>query len=169
MIQHKNILSYSDEEIIFMLDKINEIMPYSYSIVDTHGGMFPDDLQRIYKLVSEKLNSKIALGFHGHDNHRLATSNALFFLELARNRETVFVDGSVMGIGAGAGNASTEVLALYLNRFRAKSYDVKCLYDIVDDIIPSLRRMCIWGYSGEKLISGEYNMLFTHATYLKKN
>ena len=42
-----NIMGYSDEMILQLLKKVNEIQPYAFSIVDTLGSMRKSDLQRI--------------------------------------------------------------------------------------------------------------------------
>ena len=45
-----NIMGYSDAMILKLLEKINRIKPYAFSIVDTFGSMMKEDLQRIYSL-----------------------------------------------------------------------------------------------------------------------
>ena len=42
-----NIMGYSDEMILKLLEKINRIKPYAFSIVDTFGSMMKEDLMRI--------------------------------------------------------------------------------------------------------------------------
>ncbi len=37
---------------------------------------------------------------------------------------------------------------------------------MIDDVIPSLKKKCTWGYSGVYLITGENNVLITHGMYL---
>ena len=43
-----NIMGYSDQEILNLIQKINQIKPYAFSIVDTFGSMIKSDLLRIY-------------------------------------------------------------------------------------------------------------------------
>lgn len=169
IVQHRNILSYSDEEIIHIIETINEIGADAYSIVDTHGSMYQQDVKRFVNLVIPRLREDIWFGFHGHNNHMLATSNAELFLSLTEGRKDVFVDGSIMGVGIGAGNANTELLALYCNKWENTNYNLKYLYNLMDEIVPDLQNRCKWGYSGEFLITGEHNAMVPHGAYLKEN
>jgi len=42
-----NIMGYSDERILWIIDQVNQIQPYQFSIVDTFGSMKRRDLDRI--------------------------------------------------------------------------------------------------------------------------
>ena len=70
-----NIMGYSDEMILKLLEKINRIKPYAFSIVDTFGSMMKEDLMRIYSMVEHNLDQSIVIGLHLHEN--LALSFAL--------------------------------------------------------------------------------------------
>jgi len=74
-------------------------------LVDSTGTLTPDDV-RAYILEAREYTSR-ALGFHGHDNLGLAHANSL----MAWNCGAIHVDGTLMGIGRGGGNASTEQLS----------------------------------------------------------
>ena len=39
-----NIMGYSDSELLILLEKINKVRPYAFSIVDTFGSMMENDL-----------------------------------------------------------------------------------------------------------------------------
>lgn len=77
-------------------------------IVDSAGGMFPDDIKRYHDEIRNLSN--ISLGFHGHDNLSLAVSNSLEAVKLGFD----FVDSSLQGLGRSAGNAVTEILVAAL-------------------------------------------------------
>lgn len=77
-------------------------------IVDSAGGMFPQDLQRYYRAIRKISN--IPLGFHGHDNLALAIGNNLEAIKMG----ITFIDSSLQGLGRSGGNASTEVLIAVL-------------------------------------------------------
>ena len=168
-VQHRNIISYTESEIRHIIEVINNIGVDAYSMVDTNGSMYPDDLRKLVDIIMSDLKRNVWLGFHGHNNHMLATSNAEYFLSLTEDWGTVFVDGSVMGSGAGAGNANTELLALYLNKFYNSNYKIKYLYDLIDTVIPDIMQRCTWGYCGEYLVTGENNAMSRHGAYLRAN
>lgn len=166
-VQHRNIISYDEEEISKIVEIINMVGAFAYSIVDTHGSMYAQDVKRIVSFIGDYLNDDIWLGFHGHNNHMLANSNAELFLNLTRSRKAVFVDGTIMGAGIGAGNANVELLANYCNKWEGMNYNVDCIYDAIDIVVPDIRKRCEWGYSIPTLITAEYNTVFTHGKHLK--
>ena len=79
-------------------------------VVDSAGGMFPEDVKAYFEGIREQCN--VALGFHGHNNLGLAIANSLTAVELGAS----IVDTSLRGMGRSAGNAATEILLLALRR-----------------------------------------------------
>lgn len=77
-------------------------------IMDSAGYYRPDDVNmRISALVGEL---SVPVGFHAHNNLGVAVTNAL----TAKGSGAEILDGSSMGLGAGAGNAQLENLAANL-------------------------------------------------------
>jgi 4-hydroxy 2-oxovalerate aldolase len=77
-------------------------------IMDSAGYFRPADVfDRIAALVAEV---GLDIGFHAHNNLGFGVSNALAAVEAGAQ----FVDGSSMGLGAGAGNAQLELIAANL-------------------------------------------------------
>jgi 4-hydroxy 2-oxovalerate aldolase len=77
-------------------------------IMDSAGYFRPADVfDRITALVAEV---GMDIGFHAHNNLGFGVANALAAVEAGAQ----FVDGSSMGLGAGAGNAQLELLAANL-------------------------------------------------------
>jgi 4-hydroxy-2-oxovalerate aldolase len=79
-------------------------------VVDSAGGMLLQDLEDYFRAVQEACD--IPLAFHGHNNLMLAVSHSLRAIELG----ATIVDSSLQGLGRGAGNASTEILVLALQK-----------------------------------------------------
>jgi 4-hydroxy 2-oxovalerate aldolase len=98
-------------------------------IVDSAGAMVPDDVRRRVRAVSE---SAPAVGFHAHNNLGLAIGNTVAAIEEGASR----VDGCLRGLGAGAGNAATELLAAVLDRMSLESgLDVFALSDAAEQVV----------------------------------
>lgn len=153
-IQHVNTCAYSDDEIIDFIKKVNAIKPYAYSIVDTFGSMYQDEVVRMAKLVDKYLDKGIKMGFHGHNNLMLANSNAQQFItELVEQRD-VIVDASLNGCGRGAGNANTELVAEYIRKKHDGIYDIDLLLDLIDTVTYMASRKTEWGYSIPYFIAG---------------
>lgn len=79
-------------------------------VVDSAGGMFPDDIKNYYNAIREKSN--ITLGFHGHNNLSLAVANTIE----AFNCGYKFIDTSLQGLGRSSGNPPTEVVTAILQK-----------------------------------------------------
>ena len=114
-IQAISITSYSDYEMLEYIQKINEIKPYAFSIVDTYGLLDNRKMTNYYNLMNNNLHPDIIIGYHAHNNFQLAFSNSIKFLALETNR-TIVVDATVYGMGKSAGNTAIELIALHMNQ-----------------------------------------------------
>ena len=109
--QAANTLSYSDYDLLVLADKMNDVMPEGLSIVDTFGAMYPADLLRISTLLNNNMNTRIKMGFHSHNNQQLSFALSMQFAHdmcINSNRNSI-IDGSLCGMGRGAGNTNTEL------------------------------------------------------------
>lgn len=79
-------------------------------IVDSAGAMLPADAATRVKALKESLS--VQVGFHAHNNLGLAIGNTLAAVETGADQ----IDGTLRGLGAGAGNAATELLAATLDK-----------------------------------------------------
>ena len=80
------------------------------NLADSAGYLMPDDVKERITAVREAVN--IPVGFHAHNNMGLAIANSLIAVQSGAD----FVDGTLRGLGAGAGNAQIEVLAGVMKR-----------------------------------------------------
>ena len=111
-----NIMGYSDEQLLWIINQVNEIHPYQFSIVDTFGSMKRRDLDRIVSLVDHNMDRSIRVALHLHENMSLSFSLAQKFLDKHLNR-AITVDGSLMGMGRIPGNLPIELIADYINEY----------------------------------------------------
>ena len=108
------VKSYSfDKKYLSKLTKklVNEGVDGVY-IVDSAGGMLPNDVREYTEEIKKVVNNKFLVGFHGHNNLGLANANCLSAIEAGAN----IVDSSMMGMGRSSGNAITEMLIAILDR-----------------------------------------------------
>ncbi|MEW6635317.1 MAG: 4-hydroxy-2-oxovalerate aldolase [Actinomycetota bacterium] len=99
-------------------------------IVDSAGAMLPDDARARVAALKDAL--EVQVGFHAHDNLGLAIGNSIAALEAGADQ----LDGSLRGLGAGAGNAPTELLAAVLDRLGVNpGLDVFKLMDAAEYVI----------------------------------
>lgn len=165
-IQGVNSLGYSDKEFLELIDLVNEIHPNGFGIVDTYGAMYIDDVNRIYTLVDHNMNEDIAIDFHSHNNYQLSFAFAQEIIRLSNGKRNIILDGTLNGMGKGAGNLNTELIIDYLVRKRNYDYDFDSILDIIDDHIYKYQLEHRWGYSIPALMGGIYKSHPNNIIYL---
>lgn len=158
-------LSYSDEEFLNTIHRVNEFKPYSFYIVDSFGMMKGKDLTRLFYMVEHNLDPDIWIGFHSHNNMQLAYSNAQHLTTVQTTRNLI-IDSSIYGMGRGAGNLNTELFVEYLNENAGKNYQLKPLLTLIDEILDEFHQRNYWGYSLPNYISAAHNAHPNYAGYL---
>jgi 4-hydroxy 2-oxovalerate aldolase len=99
-------------------------------IVDSAGALLPDGAASRVRALKEAL--KIQVGFHAHNNLGVAIGNTLAAVEVGADQ----TDGCLRGLGAGAGNAATELIAATLDRLGYEhDWDVFGLLDAAEFVV----------------------------------
>ncbi len=158
--------TYSESELLVLIDEINKIKPHGFSIVDTLGNMYQDDVQEIFEFIDKKLFAGIALGFHTHNSLQLSFYNTKTLLKMNIEREIV-IDSCVYGMGRGAGNLCTELILPYLNENFDADYKILPILRILDECINPIYLQTPWGYSVIYCIAAVHGCHPNYATYLK--
>lgn len=167
-VQPVDILGYTDAELIELIELINKVEPYCVSIVDTFGSMYEEDLQHVYSILNHNLVSTSKIGFHSHNNMQLSNALSQAFLRMAHGKREVIVDGTISGMGRGAGNTPTELIAQYMVAKLGYSYDIDALLDVIDGYMDNIRSRCSWGYTTPYFIAGCYSAHVNNIAYLTK-
>jgi 4-hydroxy 2-oxovalerate aldolase len=81
-------------------------------VVDSAGALVPDAVDVRVRALVEELGDDAQVGFHAHNNLGCGIANSI----AAYRAGAVQIDGSTRGLGAGAGNAATELLATVFDR-----------------------------------------------------
>jgi 4-hydroxy-2-oxovalerate/4-hydroxy-2-oxohexanoate aldolase len=120
------------EELVAQLKLMESYGANCVYITDSAGYMLPDDVSARIGLARAELNPDTELGFHGHHNLAMGIANSLAAIEAGANR----IDGSIAGLGAGAGNTPLEVLIAVLDRMGVDTgVDLFKAMDIAEDLI----------------------------------
>lgn len=168
--QAANTLAYTNQELVELAHDINRVSPEALSLVDTFGAMYEEDLERIADILDGELNQEIKLGFHSHNNQQLSFALTMHFVKMFQNRNRrIIVDASLNGMGRGAGNAATELLAHYLNDKHHGNYDMNAIMDAIDTYMQGFHEKYTWGYSTPYFIAGIYQCHVNNIAYLLKN
>jgi 4-hydroxy-2-oxovalerate/4-hydroxy-2-oxohexanoate aldolase len=120
---------------------------------DSAGYMLPDDVRAVISTFREGLRPETEVGFHGHHNLGMGIANSLAAVDAGALR----IDGSVAGLGAGAGNTPLEVFLAVLDRMGADhGCDLYKLMDVAEDLVVPMtpqpvridRDALVLGYAG---------------------
>lgn len=166
-IQGVNSLSYSDRELLELLDMVNGVHPYSFGIVDTYGAMYVDDVDRLYGLIDHNMESDICINFHSHNNYQLSFAFAQEVIRLSgTGNRKIIIDGTLGGMGKVAGNLNTELIVDYLVRKKHYDYEFEDILDMLDDYIYKYALEHKWGYSTAAMMAGIYKSHPNNVIYL---
>ncbi|MDO5070334.1 MAG: 4-hydroxy-2-oxovalerate aldolase [Neisseria zoodegmatis] len=120
---------------------------------DSAGYMLPEEVEEKIGALRQALKPETELGFHGHHNLGMGIANSLAAINAGANR----IDGSVAGLGAGAGNTPLEVFVAVLERMGVEhGTDLFKLMDVAEDrVVPIMdhpirvdRNALTLGYAG---------------------
>jgi 4-hydroxy 2-oxovalerate aldolase len=147
-------LSTYQDDISRLQAVIDEPQSYdSIALVDSYGGCSPAKVGRIIAELREKLPNN-AVGFHGHDNMCLAFANSLAAIEAGAD----IVDGTLTGMGRGAGNLRTEAMLIHLAREGSnRELDFQALASVVAPF-EDMRKTYEWGTNLPYMLSGANNL-----------
>jgi 4-hydroxy 2-oxovalerate aldolase len=121
---------------------------------DSAGALLPHQVTERVEAIRARLGDDMKIGMHAHNNLGSGVPNAL----AAAQAGASILDGSCHGLGAGAGNAATEVLSAALDRMGANtSVNTLELIDVAEDIVAEIckgklpkldRGSLLLGYAG---------------------
>lgn len=167
-VQPVDILGYTDAELIELVEMFNQVEPYCFSIVDTFGSMYEEDLQHIYSIVNHNLDINCRIGFHSHNNMQMSNALSQAFLRMVQGRRKAIVDSTISGMGRGAGNTPTELIAQYMVAKLGYGYDMDALLDLIDGYLDNIRTRATWGYTTPYFVAGCYSAHVNNVAYLSK-
>lgn len=157
-IQLMGIVSYTKKEIDAVIKPLKaSSIDYIY-FADSYGSLFPQDIKKYIDYL-KPTDKKI--GFHAHNGLQLAFANTLE----AVNSGIDIVDGTIYGMGRGAGNLPLEVLITYLEKtLDNKKYNSMPILDLIDRYFIPLKKELGWGYNLSFMLSG---ICEVHPSYAK--
>jgi len=149
-----------DEDLKKGLDKASDSEVDVFYIADSFGAFYPEDISRLLRFIKSIYGGKI--GIHTHENQGLAYVNTLTAIEEGVN----FVDGTVCGMGRGAGNLRTEQFLLgYSQKYHFDKFNSSALLPSIVSFIEPLMSKYKWGFHYSYMFSGLLNI---HPTYCQQ-
>jgi len=120
-------------------------------LVDSFGALYGEQVQyytRKYLHYAESNQKQV--GMHAHNNQQLAFANTIEALVTEANR----LDGSMAGLGRGAGNCPLESLLGFLHN---PKFRLRPVLECIQEHIEPLRKELGWGFGIPYMITGLLN------------
>lgn len=151
-----NIMAISkvqEDELIKGLELLCKTNVDVVYLVDSFGVLFPEQavrLTKMYKDIADKYGKKI--GIHTHNNQQLAFANTIESMRTGAS----YLDGTVSGMGRGAGNCHMESL---LSLLRNPKYCIYPLMDFIEKEMPQIVESgATWGFDVPYMLTGSLNI-----------
>jgi len=157
-----NLMQVSECEPTELINLAKEASKYQIDVLyfaDSLGNMNTEKVLSVIKLFRSHWQGE--LGIHAHDNMGMALSNTLFAL----NNGITWVDSTVTGMGRGAGNANTELLAIEISDLKNTVLNMKPLISIISKKFKPLKDRYGWGTNPFYYLSGKNSV---HPTYVQE-
>jgi 4-hydroxy 2-oxovalerate aldolase len=122
-------------------------------VTDSAGALLPDTVKARVEALRGGLEARTEVGFHGHENLSLAIANSV----AAQESGATWIDGCTCGLGAGAGNAPTEVLTAVFEKLGvAVNAETFPMLDAAEEVVRPImdrpqvvdRASLLLGYAG---------------------
>lgn len=121
------------------------------ALVDSFGACYPQRVGDAVRLAKSIL--PMPVGFHGHDNISLAFANALAAIDAGAD----MVDSTITGMGRGAGNLRTELIAGYHARVHGMTTDYRAATQCLDEF-NAMKARYGWGPELPYVVAGLNNL-----------
>ena len=120
-------------------------------VVDSFGALYSEQVQYLVRKYLHYCRAAgKEVGVHMHNNRHLAFANTIEGIILGAN----FLDGTMAGLGRGAGNCPMELLLAFLHN---PKYELRPVLDCVQNHIEPMRAKLRWGYDLPYLLTGMLN------------
>ncbi|WP_411731481.1 4-hydroxy-2-oxovalerate aldolase [Paeniglutamicibacter sp.] len=131
-------------------------------VVDSAGALILDDVSDRVSALVAALGDDAQVGFPGHQNMSFGVANSVFAVRAGAKQ----IDGTLMALGAGAGNSPTEVLAAAFDRLDIKTgVDIQGVMAAAEDVVkPFITRMPVMDRASiMQGYAGVYSSFLIHA------
>ena len=147
-----NIMAISnckESDIKFTLAALADSPVKTVYLVDSYGALYPEEIRRMASMYLEAMDQAgKSVGVHAHNNQQCAFANTIEALSIGVS----YLDGTLSGLGRGAGNCALEALIGFLKNPR---YQLDPLLRFIQkDILELKKSGCVWGYDIPYLLTG---------------
>jgi len=145
------VTTVGDRELDEGLEMLTQSGANAIYVVDSFGALYSEQVQRLVKRYMHHAKPHgMEVGIHAHNNLQLAYSNTIEAIILGAN----YLDGTMAGLGRGAGNCPMELLLGFLHN---PQYKLQPVLRCVDNVIEPMRKDLQWGFDLPYMLTGLYN------------
>ena len=145
------VTTVGDRELDEALEMLTRSGAGAIYVVDSFGALYSEQVQRLVKQYLHHARANgMEVGMHAHNNLQLAYSNTIEAIILGAN----WLDGTMAGLGRGAGNCPMELLLGFLHN---PQYKLPPVLRCVDDVIEPMRKDLQWGFDLPYMLTGMFN------------
>ena len=138
------------DQVLAPLASAENVVDY-VALVDSYGGVMPDQAARTMAQAVSILPQPV--GYHGHDNLSLAFANSLAALEAG----ATMLDATFTGMGRGAGNLKTELIAIHREQKFPSGTHYGPLSKAID-MFEAMQKEYGWGTNLAYMVTGAASM-----------
>lgn len=146
-----NIMAVSnvqESDVEYALEELGKSSVGGVYVVDSYGALYPIQIRRISELYMSILDKYgKAVGIHAHNNQQCAFANTIEAMSIGVS----LMDGTVCGMGRGAGNCSLEGLIGFLKN---PKYRLNPVLEFMEKYMVDMRGKYAWGYDIPYLLTG---------------
>ena len=118
-------------------------------VVDSFGALYSEEIHYFIEKYQMFLKTK-EVGIHCHNSQQLAFANTIEGIIKGAN----YVDGTLYGLGRGAGNCPLELLLGFLKN---PKFNIIPVLEVIENEIIPLRKEIEWGYHIPFMLAGILN------------
>jgi 4-hydroxy 2-oxovalerate aldolase len=120
-------------------------------LVDSFGALYSEQVQYyVRKYLHYAESNQKQVGMHAHNNQQLAFANTIEAIIMGAN----MIDGSMAGLGRGAGNCPIELLLGFLHN---PKFHLRPALQCIQEHVEPLRKELLWGFDIPYMITGLLN------------
>jgi 4-hydroxy 2-oxovalerate aldolase len=145
------VSTVSEAEIEQALEVLAKAPCSTVVVVDSFGALYGEQIKLLVNQYQRALaGTGKEVGIHAHNNQQLAFANTIEAIIHGANR----VDGTMAGMGRGAGNCAMELLLGFL---RNPKFKMRPVWSLLQERFVELRQATEWGALPPYIISGQLN------------
>ena len=148
-----NIMAISREGPPFLDEALQQIEEETKAlavyVVDSYGALYSEEVHYLVERYQMYVKTK-EVGGHFHNAQQLAFGNTIESIIKGAN----YVDGTLLGLGRGAGNCPLELLLGFLKN---PKFEIRPLLEAIQKVILPLQETLTWGYHIPYMVSGMLN------------